>query len=108
MEVTDELKKSSALADRLYATILEEANLAADVVPTVAMMLLSRHFGEKAANPQYGLIQATAWMGRFTRQAHVLLFAYFAAVKLDSIKCWVDFDKFAERQIAQTKKERGS
>lgn len=75
METSDDLKKLSAITDLLYEEIREQADLLSDAVPTVAMMLFARHFGERAA------------------------------VKQDKVKGWVEFDKYTEKLVEKLKRE---
>lgn len=101
MQVTEEVKKSSAIADHLYATIKEETNFDENI-PTIAMMILTRFFAEQGTDGN--LLNAGRTMARFTEHAPVLMLAYYSRIKTDNIKCWVDFDVTVERLL----KEKGT
>lgn len=101
MQVTEELKKSSAITDHLYATIKEETDFD-DCIPTVAMMILTRFFAERARDGN--LLNAGRAMAQFTEHAPVLMLAYYSRIKTDNIKSWVDFDVIVERLL----KEKGT
>lgn len=101
MQATDELKKSSAIADHLYATIKEETDFD-DCIPTVAMMILTRFFAERANGGN--LLVATKAMNRFTEHAPLLLLAFYSSIKQHNVKSWVDFDINTERIL----KEKGT
>lgn len=104
-ELSDDLKRTSAITDLLYEEIKSE-NSFPDAVPTIAMMLLGRFFAERAAAPDKGgLLNAGVNLRRFTEKAPVILLAYFTALKADEIKGWVDFDKYAEKITADLKRE---
>ena len=101
MQATDELKKSSAIADHLYATIKEETTFP-DCIPTVAMMILTRFFAERGETDN--LLAATRAMNRFTEHAPLLLLAFYSSIKQYNVKSWVDFDINVERIL----KEKGT
>jgi hypothetical protein len=101
MQATDELKKSSAIADHLYATIKEETDFDNNI-PTVAMMILTRFFAEQGIDGN--LLNAGRAMAQFTEHAPVLMLAYYVSIKQHNVKSWVDFDINVESLL----KEKGA
>lgn len=101
-EIELQLQQASAQADDIYAQITEVSGL--PNIPAIAMMLLARYMAEQVNTWPGKVLEIPARIRRYTEQGPLLVLAYYISFHDHGAKCWVDFDKNANKIRAEKDK----